>query len=154
MSREIGVALDEYETEEFLKERGLGVLGMSKGGEAYTIPIAFAYDDEGGRCIFRFIMTEESTKRKFVSETDIASLTAYEWRRKSEWKSVVVRGPIRPVPDDDLAQVAALFSNIGEESALEVFNNPISEYETVWYEIDISEITARGRFPGVKERSA
>ncbi|WP_137285607.1 pyridoxamine 5'-phosphate oxidase family protein [Halorussus salinisoli] len=145
--------MDEYETEEFLKERGLGVLGLSKGGEAYTIPIAFAYDDEGGRCVFRFLMSEGSMKRQFVAETDVACLTAYEWRRKDEWKSVVVRGQIRPVSDDDLAQVAALFSDVGEESALEVFNSPISEYETVWYELDISEITARGRFPGVKERS-
>lgn len=153
MSREIGLELDEYETEEFLKGRGLGVLGLSKDSEAYTFPIAFAYDDEGGRCIFRFLMSEGSMKRQFVAETDVASLTAYEWRMKNEWKSVVARGPIRSVSDDDLAQVAALFSDVGEESALEVFNNPVSEYETVWYELDISEITARGRFPGVKERS-
>lgn len=153
VSQEIGVALDEYETEEFLKEHGLGVLGLSKGGETYTIPIAFAYDGDGERCVFRFIMTEESMKRKFISETDIASLTAYEWRRKNEWKSVVARGPISPVSDDELAHVAALFSDIGEESALEVFNSPLSAYETVWYELDISEITARGRSPGVKGRS-
>ena len=143
MSQEIGRALDEYETEEFLKERGLGVLGLSQGGDAYTIPIAFAYDGDGERCVFRFIMTEESIKGEFVSETDVASLTAYEWRRKNEWKSVVARGPIRPVSDDELARVAALFSDVGEESALEVFNSPLSEYETVWYEMEIAEMTAR-----------
>jgi len=154
MSREIGVAMDDYETVEFLQERGLGVLGLSADGEAYTIPIAFAYDEEANRCIFRFIMGEGSMKQEFVSETDVASLTAYEWRRKDEWKSVVARGSIRPLPDDDLAQAATLFSEVGEEAALEVFNSPISEYETVWYELEITDTTARGRFPGVKERKS
>lgn len=153
MSHQIGVELDRYEIEEFLKERGLGVLGLAREGEAYTFPIAFAYDDAADRCIFRFVMTEDSMKRRFVSKTDTASLTVYEWRTKDEWKSVVVRGPIQQITDEDLAHVAALFSDIGEEAALEVFNDPISEYETGWYEMDITETTARGRFPGVKERS-
>lgn len=152
MSREIGVALDDHEADRFLEERGLGVLGLTEGGEAYTIPIAFAYDDAADRCVLRFIMGEDSRKRRFVTETEVASLTAYEWNRKSDWKSVVVRGPIRPIPDDELAEAAALFSDVGEESALEVFNDPISEYETVWYELEITEKTARGRFPGVRER--
>lgn len=153
MSHQIGVELDRYETEEFLKGRGLGVLGLAKEGEAYTIPIAFAYDDAANRCIFRFLMTEDSMKRRFVSKTDTASLTVYEWRTKDEWKSVVIRGPIRRITDEDLAQVAALFSDVGEEASLEVFNDPISEYESEWYELDLAEITARGRFPGVKERA-
>lgn len=142
MSKEIGVALDEYETKEFLKKRGLGVLGLSKDGEAYTLPIAFAYNHDDSRFVFRFIMAEESMKREFATETNVASLTSYEWRRKNEWKSVVARGPIHRVPDDELARAAALFSSLGEESALEVFNSPLSEYDAVWYEMDVSEITA------------
>lgn len=142
MSQETGIALDEYETNEFLKKRGLGVLGLSKDSETYTIPIAFAYDHDDKRFVFRFIMAEESAKREFVSATDVASLTSYEWHRKNEWKSVVARGPIRQVPEDELARAAALFSAVGEESALEVFNSPLSEYEAVWYEMDVSEITA------------
>lgn len=153
MSRQIGVELDDHETEQFLKDQGLGVLGFARDGEAYTIPIAFAYDETGRRCVFRFVMGEQSLKREFVAETDVASLTAYEWRREDEWKSVVARGPIRPIDDEELAQVAALFSDVGKEAALETFNEPISAYETVWYELDIDELTARGRFPGVKERS-
>lgn len=150
MSREIGSELDDYETEEFLKDRGLGVLGFAKDGQAYTIPIAFAYDGSGSRCVFRFLMGGSSLKREFVAATDVASLTAYEWRKRNDWKSVVARGPIRRIPDDDLAEAAALFSDVGEETALEVFNKPVSEYETVWYELDVRELTARGQFPGVK----
>lgn len=148
MSREIGLEMDDLEIENFLKERGLGVLGFAAEGESYTIPIAFAYDDADERCIFRFVMTEDSRKRHFISQTEVASLTAYDWQTKNDWKSVVVRGPISQLDDDDLGHAAALFSDVGEEAALEVFNKPISEYETQWYEIEVTEVTGRGRFSG------
>lgn len=153
MSTEIGDALDDQEIGQFLQSRGLGVLGFASDGVAYTIPIAFAYDDDRGRCIFRFVNGEGSEKREFVAATDTASLTAYEWRGVDEWKSVVVRGPIEAIPDAELAEASALFSNVGEEAALEVFNRPLSAYETEWYELDVAEVSGRGRFPGVSDRS-
>lgn len=66
MSETIGEAMDELEICQFLTERGLGVLGFAADGEAYTIPIAFAYDDEGERCILRLLVTEASQKREFI----------------------------------------------------------------------------------------
>ncbi|WP_276256201.1 pyridoxamine 5'-phosphate oxidase family protein [Halomontanus rarus] len=151
MSEDIGVALDREEIEQFLREQGLGVLGVATGGEAYTIPIAFAYNSGEDRCYFRFIMGKDSLKREFVSETDRASLTVFEWQTKNQWKSVVMRGPIRRVTDADLSKAATFFSEVGDEAALEVFNDSISEYETVWYELVVSEITGRGQFVGSRE---
>ena len=149
MSEHIGTGLDESEITAFLQDRGLGVLGLANGSEAYTIPIAFAYDDEEDRCIFRFIMGEESQKRDFINETDVASLTAYKWKTKMQWVSVVVRGPVRQVADSELAHVAALLSSVGHRAAAhETFNEPLSEYETAWYELDAEDITGRGRFVG------
>ncbi|NHN49195.1 pyridoxamine 5'-phosphate oxidase family protein [Halostella sp. JP-L12] len=148
MSQDIGEALSAEEIDGFLRERGLGVLGFATGSEAYTIPIAFAYDGDSNRCFFRFIMGSDSLKRSFVSETDVASLTVYEWKTKNQWKSVVMRGPIREVENADLDVAATLFSAIGEEAALEVFNDSLSEYETVWYELEASEITGRCRYVG------
>lgn len=80
ISRHIDVESEDEEIEEFLKEQGLGVLGFTNGSEAYMIPIAFAYDRSTDRCLFRFLMEDESMKRAFVAETGIASLTVYEWR--------------------------------------------------------------------------
>jgi len=151
MSPDIGVELDAEEIDAFLREQGLGVLGIAKGGQAYTIPIAFAYDSGSNRCFFRFIMDDDSTKRSFVTETNVASLTVYEWATKDEWKSVVLRGRIRQVDHSDLTDAATLFSEVGEEAALEVFNNPVTEYETVWYELDVTEKTGRGQFVGSRE---
>lgn len=154
MSRHIGVELENEEIEEFLKEQGLGVLGLTNEGEAYTIPIAFAYDRSTDRCLFRFLMGAESTKRAFVAETEIASLAVYEWKTKNQWKSVVLRGPIRPVPDSELTEAATLFSDVGEEAALEVFNDPISEYDSEWYQLDVAEMSGRGQFVGSRESLA
>lgn len=94
LSPDIGVELDADEITSFLREQGLGVLGLAKGGEADTIPIAFAYDSGSNRCFFRFIVDGDRAKRTFVSETAFASVTVYEWATKSHWKSVVLRGRI------------------------------------------------------------
>lgn len=60
-------------------------------------------------------------------------------------------GSNRRVADSDLAEAATLFSDVGEEAALEVFNEPITEYETVWYELDITDVTGRGQFVGSRD---
>lgn len=146
MSETIGDAMDELEIRQFLTERGLGVLGFAADGEAYTIPIAFAYDEERKRCILRFLATEDSKKREFVATTEVASLTVYEWTGPDSWRSVVARGPLQRLADDEMAQAAALFSDLGEEAALKVFNEPVSAYEAEWYELQVTEITGRGRF--------
>jgi nitroimidazol reductase NimA-like FMN-containing flavoprotein (pyridoxamine 5'-phosphate oxidase superfamily) len=146
MSDTIGDALDDIEIRQFLTERGLGVLGLAAGGESYTIPIAFAYDVEAGRCIFRFLATEDSQKMEYVTQTEVASLTAYDWTGPDNWRSVVLRGPLFKLADNEMAQAAALFSDLGAEAALDVFNEPVSAYETGWYEMGIDEITGRGGF--------
>jgi nitroimidazol reductase NimA-like FMN-containing flavoprotein (pyridoxamine 5'-phosphate oxidase superfamily) len=146
MSDHIGEAMESYEMEQFLKDRGLGVLGFAQNGDAYTIPIAFAYDETEPRCILRFIMGEGSKKQAFVSSTETASLSTFEWDGKENWKSVVVNGPIRKLANEEMAEAAALFSTVGEEAALEIFNSPLREYETEWYELQATEVTGRGRF--------
>ncbi|WP_135536065.1 pyridoxamine 5'-phosphate oxidase family protein [Halostella pelagica] len=154
MSQSIGEELSAEEIKGFLEDQGLGVLGFAADGKAYTIPIAFAYDGETNRCFFRFIMDNDSMKREFVAETKVASLTVYEWKTKNQWKSVVMRGPIQRVANSDLDEAATLFSAVGEEAALEVFNDPLSEYETRWYELRGSELTGRCQYVGSRESLA
>jgi nitroimidazol reductase NimA-like FMN-containing flavoprotein (pyridoxamine 5'-phosphate oxidase superfamily) len=144
MSRQIGDQLSEAEIDDYLKQSGLGVLGFASEGEAYTIPIAFAFD--GDRCIFRFLMGQTSEKRDFLADTETASLTVYSWMGKNEWRSVVVRGPLRELPDEELTLAATRFSEVGEEAALEIFNQPISEMDSAWYELRIEEKDGRGAF--------
>lgn len=146
MTDSIGEQMDELEIDQFLTERGLGVLGLASDSVAYTIPIAFAYDSGEDRCILRLLMTEDSQKRDFISDADVASLTVYEWVDRDNWRSVVVRGPLEPLEGDEMAQGAAVFSDLGEEAALDVFNQPVSAYQTGWYELRVTELTGRGSF--------
>jgi nitroimidazol reductase NimA-like FMN-containing flavoprotein (pyridoxamine 5'-phosphate oxidase superfamily) len=146
MSETVGDAMDEVEIRQFLTKRGLGVLGLAADGASYTIPIAFAYDDDSQRCIFRFLAADDSEKMAFVSQTTVASLTVYEWSGPDDWRSVVLRGPLSKLAEDDMAQAAAVFSDLGAEAALDVFKKPVSAYETGWYEMDIEECTGRGGF--------
>lgn len=144
MTHHIGDQLDGDAIDAFLNERGLGVLGLAADGRAYTFPIAFAADSEAERCLFRFVMANGSRKREYLSETETASLTVYEWNGPEDWRSVVIHGALSPVDDGELAHVAALFSDVGPEAALDVFNRSLSAYDTEWWQLDVAEVTGRG----------
>ncbi len=146
MAANIGEELDEYETAAFLREQGLGVVSLATAGEAYAVPMAFAYDEDRNRCLLRFVMGEESRKRSVLAGTGTATLVTFEWHGADDWRSAVARGPIEELPNEDLAEAAALFSELGAEAALDVFNGPISDYETGWYALEIEEVTGRGAF--------
>lgn len=148
---DIGVELEPSEMEEFLRERSLGVMGLASGDVAYTFPIAFAYDPDQNRCLFRFIMSESSKKRQFVGETEGASLTVYEWKTSDQWTTVVLEGRIHLVAEADLSNAATLFSEVGAKAALDVFNEPLSAYDTEWYELVVDPMVGRGRFVGSRE---
>lgn len=146
MTEKIGAALDEFEIEEFLESSGLGVLGLAKEGAAYTIPIAFAYDEGNNRCILRFVGRQDSKKREFAAATRTATLTVYDWEAPEAWRSVVLVGTLSELDSDSIASAAALFADVGEEAALDIFNKPLEEYETAWYEFNIAEMTGRAGY--------
>lgn len=58
------------------------------------------------------------------------------------------------MPDSELTEAATLFSDVGKEAALEVFNDPISEYDSEWYQLDVAEMSGRGQFVGSRESLA
>ena len=146
MTEHIGVPLDDFEVEEFLESRGLGVLGLARADTAYTIPIAFAYDGSNHRCILRFVAGEDSKKAAFADATETATLTVYAWESPERWQSVNLSGELRRLDSDEIAGAAALFSDVGEEAALDIFNDSLDAYETSWYEFAIEEVTGRGNF--------
>ena len=146
MTENIGEALDDFEMEEFLESRGLGVLGLAKEGAAYTIPIAFAYDGSNHRCILRFVMGQDSKKKEFAEVTRTATLTVYDWETPEAWRSVVLMGTLRELDSDEVSSAAALFADVGKEAALDIFNKPLEEFETAWYEFNIAEMTGRGGY--------
>lgn len=96
-----GIGMDDAETETFLRERGIGVLSLASDAEAYGVPISFGYDGDD-RLYFVFLRVgERSRKEEFAETTERASLTAYDVESKHVWRSVIARGRIRQVADDE-----------------------------------------------------
>lgn len=135
-----GIEMNESEIERTLQELGHGVLSLSRGGDAYGIPISFGYDD--GRMFMHLIrFGDDSKKLDFSESTTQASMTAYRVDSRFAWKSVVVTGELEDVHEDEteymeeVMEENAWFPNIFPPTA------PIAEIKRV--ELDIDEMTGR-----------
>ncbi|WP_435181099.1 pyridoxamine 5'-phosphate oxidase family protein [Halorussus sp. AFM4] len=106
-----GEPMDEAAVDAFLHERGVGVLSLADGGDAYGCPVSFGYDGEQ----LYFVLLrfgEDSEKLDFAAATETATFAAYDFEDEHRWRSVLVRGPIEPVPEDRTEAVdEALFDN-------------------------------------------
>lgn len=96
-----GIEMTETETEQFLTEQGHGILSLADDADAYGVPISFGYD---GEWLYASLLKfgDESHKLAYLDETDTACLTTYQVSTRFDWKSVVVRGEIRRVNEDDI----------------------------------------------------
>jgi nitroimidazol reductase NimA-like FMN-containing flavoprotein (pyridoxamine 5'-phosphate oxidase superfamily) len=106
-----GIEMSDESIDEFLRERGVGVLSLASEGEAYGVPVSFGYD--GDNLYFVYLRVgEASRKEEFTDRTERASFNAFEVRDKHRWRSVVVSGLIRPAADDEWgALVSAMEDN-------------------------------------------
>lgn len=96
-----GIEMGDGEIEQFLYEQGHGILSLATGGDVYSVPISFGYDEEA---LYMSLLEfgNESRKLEYMETTDVACLTTYDVTTRFDWKSVVVRGEIHEVPDDDI----------------------------------------------------
>jgi len=93
-----GIEMDESEREEFLYERGHGILSLTRDGEAYGVPMSFGYDGE--HVFVQFIeFGDHSKKGEFLEGTERACLAVYDVETRFKWRSVVVTGTLSEVPD-------------------------------------------------------
>lgn len=81
-------------------------------------------------------------KQRYIDESDAPNLVAYEWENVDEWRSVVISGRLIPVDDDspEAIEAAEIFAEHGSVVGLSVFNTPMEELDTEWYELRIEEI--------------
>jgi len=137
--------MDAAETEARLRSADTGVLSLSRGNDAYAIPLAHYYDGE--RLYFRFGSTEGSTKRAFLETTEMACYVVYgtdttDNPNEIESWSVVVTGRLTELPDDeyeafDTAAINRRFSPI------RVFDEAIEDIDVEIIRLDIETITGR-----------
>jgi len=85
---------------ELLYRQGYGILSLADDGVAQAVPMSFGFD--GDRLYFVFLQsTEDSEKAWYADRTVRASFAVVDARGKHDWASVVVRGPLERVGDDE-----------------------------------------------------
>jgi nitroimidazol reductase NimA-like FMN-containing flavoprotein (pyridoxamine 5'-phosphate oxidase superfamily) len=121
-----------------------GVLALADGDDAYAVPVFHHYED--GSLYFRLGETTESEKSAYLDATETATYVVTETESTPDaeaWTgwSVVARGPIAAVPENDSAYETV---EINERYApIRVFGEPTDEMDVTLYELEIEELTGR-----------
>jgi nitroimidazol reductase NimA-like FMN-containing flavoprotein (pyridoxamine 5'-phosphate oxidase superfamily) len=139
-----GVEMSDEEVASFLARRGHGILSF--GGEVpYGLPISFGYDVLNDRCVFQLLFGEDSKKATYLGESTAVNLAAYEWETVDKWRSAVVDGDLSAIPDDspEAVDAAAVFAEFATVVGTSVFDRPLEELESDWYELSIRERSGR-----------
>ncbi|MFB6129987.1 MAG: pyridoxamine 5'-phosphate oxidase family protein [Salinigranum sp.] len=139
-----GAEMPESEVADFLEEVGVGTLAFGTEDGGYAIPMSFGYDRYRDRCVFQFAFEEDSQKRSYVDRGNPVSLSIYEWEDVDDWRSVVVRGTLHPVEEEEeVPQSAGVFASFARIASPEVFRHPLEEIDFEWYELRIERKTGR-----------
>ena len=102
--------MDAEAIQNFLRNQGVGVLGLPTEGAPYLIPLAFGYDGED-RLYFTYFVADESRKATLSEDVDAASFLVYRADSMFSWESVVMSGTLSEVPEAEWGDYADALSN-------------------------------------------
>lgn len=129
------------EIDAFLRDRGIGVLSLTDGEEAYGVPVSFGYDGEG-RLYFVFLRVgERSKKEEFARRTERASLTVSDVESKHVWTSVIATGPLREIDDEEWTDLEAAIDDNAWYPSLFSESEPMRDIQG--WELRIEEVTGQ-----------
>jgi nitroimidazol reductase NimA-like FMN-containing flavoprotein (pyridoxamine 5'-phosphate oxidase superfamily) len=136
----LGLALDDPEIDDVLREVGVGVLSMSADGVPYGVPLSFGYD--GDALYFVFLgATADLRKETYAEQSDEVSFTTVAVDPDGAWRSVIVSGTLdRITPEhwDDARE--AMLDNAYQSDLLA--EHELQENPNVWT-LDIEERSGR-----------
>lgn len=133
--------MTESDIEQRLRETPNATLGLANDGDAYAIPISIDYDEEGTLWV-RLGIHENSDKMEYVDATETASILLFDDPTPTSSWSILVRGTLRPLSEDD--QSTFTETEINERfPPLRVFGEDIADLQPKVYRLDIEEITGR-----------
>ncbi|SIR66614.1 pyridoxamine 5'-phosphate oxidase family protein [Natronorubrum thiooxidans] len=137
-------ALTRDEIDAFLREQGSGVLSLTDGAETYAVPESFGY--EGDVLYFQLGFDSDSQKLSFIETTDVATLTAFT---DDPARSVLVRGPLEPVPEADQQRASGAIAANATIPALNVsLETMTDELAFEFYRLVPQELSGRAFGPG------
>ncbi|MCX2818760.1 pyridoxamine 5'-phosphate oxidase family protein [Haladaptatus sp. F3-133] len=133
--------MSKEERDAFLNDHGTAVLSLARGDEAYSIPVSYGYEaDEGLFCIM-LGYASDSRKRRWVNDTETATLVVHGMEEDGEADSVVVRGGLVEVDDETACYEA--FSNNAEFTVLHESGSFVENTEFVVYRFDVETVEGR-----------
>lgn len=122
-----GGPMTESELAEFLDERGQGVLSLARDGDAYGVPVSFGYDDD----TLYFVLLQfgdASEKLEFAEATGTATFSTFEFEDEHHWRSVVARGPLESVAEEDREAVDDVMFDNARFASLFPHGEPITDH--------------------------
>ncbi|MDL0132272.1 pyridoxamine 5'-phosphate oxidase family protein, partial [Halobacterium salinarum] len=129
--------LSRAESDTLLRESGVGVLALTNGAEAYSIPESFGY--AGETLYFQFVYKPDSKKMAFLETTETATFTVYD---EQPAQSVLVQGPIEPVPEEDEPKAATAIAENASIPTLNIYPETTpDEVKVDYYRLLPAEIT-------------
>lgn len=93
--------MSEADAKAFLGSHRFGVMALARGGEAYGLPLFYAYD---GYALFFYSRPGE--KDQFVEGTTDGCFVVVDFRSDDDWLSVEARGPVNKVETNSDAERA------------------------------------------------
>ncbi len=103
--------MGEKEIEQFLRQQGVGVLALPGRDVPYVLPISFGYDG-GSRLYFIYLLFGPQSKKEELSErADRARFLVYSAESMHEWRSVLLTGEFKQVPQEEWNELQTAMEN-------------------------------------------
>ncbi|MFB6075115.1 MAG: pyridoxamine 5'-phosphate oxidase family protein [Haloarculaceae archaeon] len=87
--------MDETAIDDFLRNRGFGVLGLPDEATPYLLPMSYGFDGES--LFFTYLLGEASRKEALSERADAASFLVSAADSPFRWQSVLLTGTIDAV---------------------------------------------------------
>ncbi|MFB6179684.1 MAG: pyridoxamine 5'-phosphate oxidase family protein [Halorientalis sp.] len=137
--------LSAKEIETVLTRNGIGVLALLDDGQPYPLPMSFGFDGERPLFVMQFGAGPHSRKLECLDDHPKAGFTVYEETVPgAAWRSVIITGELREIPDDDTVDTyTAIAANAEFAADVAVWGVPLAETDLTLYELTIEECTGR-----------
>ena len=126
--------------DELLGDRGHGTLALADGDDAYAVPLNYAYDGE--RFLLRVSDEPGSEKVAYAESTATATFVVYELEDETHSWSVMIRGRIERLPEDEQDEFTDAWLN-EHFPPFRLFDEAVPEVEMALYELEPIELTGR-----------
>jgi nitroimidazol reductase NimA-like FMN-containing flavoprotein (pyridoxamine 5'-phosphate oxidase superfamily) len=127
--------MEEEAIRGFLTSHSVGVLGLPADGAPSLRPMSFWFDGDS-RLYLLYILGEQSRKAELTERADSARFLVYSAETPFNWRSVLLTGELRPVPEGGLGPVREALENAWRPA---VFEDLIAGDDAEVYELRISD---------------